>query len=73
MFVVLLRPVQFVNALPGADQFSSDGRGADFPSGVYWCATKELTGLCSSSNTVVGYDLVISHTKLRFTATHLAF
>ena len=48
-----------------ADQFSSDRRDADFPRGVHWWGTiKELTGLCSSSFTVVGYDLVFSHTKL---------
>ena len=32
--------------------------------GVQWCATKELTKHCSSSTTVVGYHLVVSHTKL---------
>ena len=32
--------------------------------GMHRCATKELTGLCSSSVTVVSYDLVVSHTKL---------
>ena len=49
----------------GADQFSSDRRGADLGGGggVHWCATKELTEHCSSSVTVVGYDLVISHTN----------
>ena len=45
-------------------QFSSDRRGADFSRGMHWCATKVLTGLCSSSVTVVSYDLVVSHTKL---------
>ena len=45
-------------------QFLSDWRGADFSRGIHWCATKELTGLCSSSVTVVSYDLVVSHTKL---------
>ena len=43
---------------------------------MHWCATKELTGLCSSSVTVVSYDLVISHTKLYsiiLTVLHLAF
>ena len=29
--------------LSGVDQFSSDRRGADFPRGVHYCATKELT------------------------------
>ena len=42
--------------LSGVDQFSSDRRGADFPRGVHYCATKELTGLCLSSVTVVGYE-----------------
>ena len=45
-------------------QFSSDRRGADFSRGMHWCATKKLTGLCSSAITVASYDLVISHTKL---------
>ena len=45
-------------------QFSFDRRGADFSRGMHRCATKELTGLCSSSATVVRYDLVVSHTKL---------
>ena len=45
-------------------QFSSDRRGTDFSRGMHWCATKELTGLSSSSVTVVSYDLVVSHTKL---------
>ena len=45
-------------------QFSSDRRGADFSRGMHWCASKELTGLRSSSVTVVSYDLVVSHTKL---------
>ena len=49
--------------MPGADQFSSDRRGA-FPRGVHWCATKEMIELCSSFVAVVGYDLVVSHTKL---------
>jgi hypothetical protein len=26
--------------IPVADQYSSDRRGADFPGGVHWCATK---------------------------------
>ena len=43
----------------------ADRRGADFSRGMHWCATKELTELCSSSVTVVSYDLVISHTKFR--------
>ena len=52
--------------MTGEDQFSSDRRGADIPrgGGVDWCATKKLTEICSSSATVVGYDLVISLTKL---------
>ena len=41
-------------------QFSCDRRGADFSRGMYWCATKELTGLLSSSVTVVSYDLVLA-------------
>ena len=49
----------------GVGQFSCDRRGADFSRGMHWCATKELTELCSSSVTVVSYDLVISHTKFR--------
>ena len=58
----------------GADQFSSDRRVADFPGGMHWCATKKLTEHCSSSTTVVGYDLVVSHTKLLLsTVLHLAF
>ena len=43
----------------GADQFSSGRRGADIPRGG-----GVLTRLCSSFATVIGYDLVISHTKL---------
>ena len=43
---------------------SDDRRGVDFPRGLHWCATKELSGHCSSSVTVVGYDLVVPHTKL---------
>ena len=35
-----------------------------FLGGVHWCATKELTEHCSSSTTVVGHDLVVSHIKL---------
>ena len=34
-------------------QFSSDRRGADFFGGMHWCATNELTGLRSSSVSVV--------------------
>ena len=45
-------------------QYSSDRRGADFSRGIHWCAAKELTGLRSSSVTVVSYDLVVSHPKL---------
>ena len=41
--------------------------------GVHWCATKELTRLCSSSATVVGYDLVVSNTKLWLTVLNVAF
>ena len=48
-------------------------RGADFSRGLHWCSTQELTGLCSSSVTVVSYHLVISHTKLRLTVSRLAF
>ena len=40
---------------------------------VHWCATKELTEHCSSFTTVVGHDLVVSHTKLLLTVLHLAF
>ena len=40
------------------------GGTADFPRRVHWCAVKELTKLNSFSATVIGYDLVISHTKL---------
>ena len=57
----------------GADFQVNDRRGADFPRGGDWCATKELTEHCSSSVTVVGYDLVVSHTKLLLTVLHLAF
>ena len=32
---------------------------------VNWCTTKGLTRFCSSCATVVGFDLVFSHTKLR--------
>ena len=40
------------------------GGGIEFPGGdVHWCTSKELTKLCSSSVTVVSYDLVVSHTK----------
>ena len=45
----------------------------NFPGGMHWCATKELTGLHSSSVTVVSYNLVISHAKLWLTVSHLAF
>ena len=55
----------------GADQFSSDKRGADFPNRVHNCATKELTKHCSSSTTVVSYDLIVSHTKLLLPVLHL--
>ena len=44
--------------------FASDRRGVDFSRGMHWCVAKELTVLCSSSVTVVSYDLVVSHTKL---------
>ena len=47
--------------ITGVNQFSSDS--ADLPMGIHGCATKELTEHCSSSTTVVGYDLVVSHTK----------
>ena len=47
----------------GADQFSSDRRGADFSMGVPWCANKELTKHCLSSTTIVSYDLVVAHNK----------
>ena len=57
----------------GADQFSFDRRGTDFPRGVHCCATKELTEHFSSSTTVVGYVLVVSHTKLLLTVLHLPF
>ena len=40
---------------------------------MHWCATKELTRLCSSSATVVGYDLVVSNTKLWLTVLNVAF
>ena len=32
-----------------------------------WCVTKQLSEHCSSSTTVVGYDLFVSHTKLWLT------
>ena len=32
---------------------------------LHWCTTKMLTGLCSFSANIVGFDLVVSHTKLR--------
>ena len=54
-------------------QFSSDRRGTDFSRGMHCCATKQLTGLLSSSVTVFSYDLVVSHTKLWLTVLHLAF
>ena len=58
--------------------YSSSGqinfqKSADFSRGMHWCATQELTGLCSSSTTVVSYDLVVSHTKLLLIVLHLAF
>ena len=43
--------------ISGADQFSSDRRGTNFPGGGGGRgATKDLTRLCSPSATVVGYD-----------------
>ena len=81
--LVLLRATPFLSCFlrysrqknvlgTGADQFSSDRTGADFPRGEHWCATKELTKHCSST-TVVGYDLIVSRTKLLLTVLHLAF
>ena len=57
----------------GVGQFLSDKRGADFPRGLDWYATNELTEHCLFSTTVVGYDLVVAHTKLLLTVLHLAF
>ena len=51
---------------PAAHQYLSDRRAADFPGGgVHWWANKGLPRFCSSSVTVVGFDLVVSQTKYR--------
>ena len=59
--------------ITGVDQFSSDRRGADFPSGMRLWATKELIEHSPSSTAIVGYDLVVSHTKLLLTVLDLPF
>ena len=46
-------PTSELSMLSGANQFSSDRGGADFPRGVHGLATKELTEHCSYSTTVV--------------------
>ena len=51
------------NALQGQINFHLTG-GYRFLQGGPLVSTKELTGLSSSSVTVVGYDLVVSPTKL---------
>ena len=48
-----------INVTEGMQTFSG-GEGI-----LHWCTTMGLTGLCLSLATVVGFDLVVSQTKLR--------